>query len=111
MELIANGERLTTEFKTYHNQLGRDVYETVCAFLNRHGGTILLGVDDSGNITGIDPDAIEQMKKDFVRTNLIESYDHILDFIRKHLPDPFYLEGLSARAFARLFSGKLRPIC
>ena len=27
-----------------------------------------------------------------VRTNLIESYDLLMDFVRKHLPDPFYLE-------------------
>lgn len=27
-----------------------------------------------------------------VRTNLIESYDLLMDFIAKHLPDPFYLE-------------------
>ena len=29
----------------------------VCAFLNRHGGTILLGVDNSGEIKGINPNA------------------------------------------------------
>ena len=28
-----------------------------------------------------------------VRTNLIESYDLLMDFIRKHLPDPFFLEN------------------
>lgn len=28
-----------------------------------------------------------------VRTNLIESYDLLMDFIRKHLSDPFYLEN------------------
>jgi len=28
-----------------------------------------------------------------LRTNLIESYDKILEFVAKHLPDPFYLEG------------------
>jgi ATP-dependent DNA helicase RecG len=42
------------------------MYESVCAFLNRHGGTILLGVQDSGEVTGIDPDAVTQIKKDFV---------------------------------------------
>ncbi len=31
--------------------------------------------------------------RDLVRTNLIDSYDRILAFIQKHLPDPFYLEG------------------
>ena len=65
-ELIRQGEGITTEFKTCRNQLNRDVYETVCAFLNRHGGTLLLGVQDSGEITGIDPEAADRIKKDFV---------------------------------------------
>jgi ATP-dependent DNA helicase RecG len=64
--LVNNGEGLTTEFKACRDQLSRDVYETVCAFLNRHGGTILLGVEDSGHVAGIDPAAVEQLRKDFV---------------------------------------------
>lgn len=31
--------------------------------------------------------------RDEVKTNLIESYDRLMQFIRKHLPDPFFLEG------------------
>lgn len=31
--------------------------------------------------------------RDDVRTNLIDSYDRIMAFVAKHLPDPFYLEG------------------
>lgn len=65
-ELICKGEGISTEFKTCRNSLSRDVYETVCAFLNRHGGTILIGVKDSGEVQGIAPGAIGQMKKDFV---------------------------------------------
>ena len=66
LKLIRQGEGISTEFKTCRNHLNRDVYESVCAFLNRHGGTILLGVQDSGEVTGIDPDAVTQIKKDFV---------------------------------------------
>jgi len=65
-ELIRQGEGITTEFKACNGGLSRDVYETVCAFLNRFGGTLLLGVDDSGKITGIDSAAIDQLRKDFV---------------------------------------------
>ena len=64
--LIKEGEGLRVEFKTCRKALNRDVYETVCAFLNRYGGEILLGVDDNGGVTGIDPGAIDQIKKDFV---------------------------------------------
>jgi len=65
-EIIRKGEGISTEFKTCRNQLSRDIYETVCAFLNRHGGTILLGVTDSGEVQGIDPDVANRIKKDFV---------------------------------------------
>lgn len=66
IKLLRRGEGIDLEFKTCRNQLNRDVYETVCAFLNRHGGTILLGVTDSGNIQGIEQSAVAQIKKDFV---------------------------------------------
>ena len=66
MELTRQGGGLTLEFKECRRTLSKDVYETVCAFLNRHGGTLLLGVNDSGAVKGIDPDRIVQLKKDFV---------------------------------------------
>ena len=66
LEVIRQGEGLTTEFKACGEGLSRNVYETVCAFLNRHGGTLLLGVEDFGNVSGIDPDTIDQLRKDFV---------------------------------------------
>jgi len=31
--------------------------------------------------------------RDDIRTNLIDSYDRIITFGQKNLPDPFYLEG------------------
>ncbi len=64
--LISQGEGISLEFKTCRNKINRDVYETVCAFLNRHGGTLLLGVNDSGKVTGIDTETVAQVKKDFV---------------------------------------------
>jgi ATP-dependent DNA helicase RecG len=36
--------------------------------------------------------------RDLVITNLIDSYDRILAFVKKHLPDPFYLEGIERRS-------------
>jgi len=64
--LIKEGEGVSVEFKESRRTLNRDVYETVCAFLNRHGGNLLLGVSDSGVVTGVDPDCVEQLKKNFV---------------------------------------------
>ena len=67
-KMLAKGEGLNLEFKTCRNQLSRSLYETVCAFLNRHGGTLLLGVQDDGAVQGIDPNIGEQLRKNFVTT-------------------------------------------
>jgi ATP-dependent DNA helicase RecG len=53
LEMTRRGEGLDLEFKTCRNQLNHDVYETVCAFLNRHGGTMLLGVQDDEQYRGL----------------------------------------------------------
>ncbi|MDR1961702.1 MAG: putative DNA binding domain-containing protein [Gracilibacteraceae bacterium] len=65
-QLIRDGEGLTVEFKRCARELPKSVYKTVCAFSNRYGGYILLGVEDDGEISGIAPDAVSQIKKDFV---------------------------------------------
>ena len=41
-------------------------FESVCAFLNQNGGHLFLGVEDKGGIVGINPEAIEKVKKEFV---------------------------------------------
>lgn len=63
-EDIAQGEGLHREFKEAGSQLPRNLFETVCAFLNTDGGTILLGVADDGTVKGVDPGAVERMKTD-----------------------------------------------
>ncbi|MFC1616760.1 RNA-binding domain-containing protein, partial [Candidatus Margulisiibacteriota bacterium] len=65
-EIIKKGEGLAIEFKECKKALNRDVYETVCAFLNRSGGEILLGVNDNGEIIGIDENCIERIKSSFI---------------------------------------------
>jgi len=65
-EMISGGESITVEFKQSKTKLNRDVFESVCAFLNRNGGHLFLGVNDSGCIVGIDPEEIDKMKKDFI---------------------------------------------
>ena len=64
--LIHNGESITTEFKESKSKLNKNVYETVCAFLNRDGGDILLGVADDGTVVGVDAHKAEDLKKDFL---------------------------------------------
>lgn len=63
LDLIRNGENIHVEFKKSTDEINKDVYDTVCSFSNRDGGTIILGVKDNGTILGIAPDSVERMKK------------------------------------------------
>ena len=54
------------EFKKSTTEITKDVYDTVSSFSSRDGGTIILGVKDSGDILGVAPDVVDRMKKDFV---------------------------------------------
>lgn len=54
-DIIEEGENDRIEFKRCGNQPEKDLFETICAFANTFGGTILLGVEDDGSLTGIDP--------------------------------------------------------
>jgi ATP-dependent DNA helicase RecG len=48
--LLAEGESETTEFK---ESLDREALETIAAFANTKGGTLLIGIHDDGTVRGI----------------------------------------------------------
>jgi ATP-dependent DNA helicase RecG len=50
--LIANGENERVEFKT-RNMSPEVIAKSVCAFLNREGGRLLLGVSERGQLAGV----------------------------------------------------------
>ncbi len=64
--ILNQGEGIKVEFKESKTKLNKDIYETVCAFLNRSGGEILLGVKDDGEIIGIEESFIDKIKKEFI---------------------------------------------
>lgn len=68
LKLISKGENLHVAFKTSTSKITKDVFDTLCAFSNREGGTIILGVKDNGEILGLNAEALENIKKDFVNT-------------------------------------------
>ena len=54
--LLAEGETLTVEFKSDVKGLpDRDIVAAVVAMANTEGGLILLGVEDDGTVTGVQP--------------------------------------------------------
>ena len=64
-QLIKTGEKINVEFKLAQGGLPKNIYETVCSFLNTKGGEIILGVDDKRNVVGLPSDNIDKYKKEF----------------------------------------------
>lgn len=65
-QILARGEGIRTEYKKSRMALPDNVFESVCAMLNRNGGDIILGVDDDGTVLGIDAP-----KLDAIKTNIV----------------------------------------
>ena len=63
-KLLRKKEDIRLEFKESKNALPKNLFESICAMLNRDGGDILLGVADNGIIVGIDPEVEEALVKD-----------------------------------------------
>lgn len=67
-ELIQQGEGMQVEFKSGSEDFPQSIYETVVAFLNRHGGHLFIGINDQGKIMGLTKEQISKFKKEFVST-------------------------------------------
>lgn len=64
-QLIHDGEKIDVEFKESRHGLNKDIYDTVCAFNNRNGGIILLGINDAREIVGVDSQLVDKLLKEF----------------------------------------------
>jgi ATP-dependent DNA helicase RecG len=64
--LISKRESVRLEFKESRSDLPGNLFETICAMLNREGGDIVLGLSDSGTIIGVDPTRVDVLKTNLV---------------------------------------------
>jgi len=110
-ELILRGESETVEFK---KSLGerREIMETIVAFANRRGGTILIGVDDDGSVIGVNigKGTIESLVNDIrqsIEPSIIPSVE-VVEFrgksviiikVPKGYDAPYFYRG---RAYVRI---------
>ena len=49
---LSRGEGISLGFERCGSRPGPDVFETICSFANRQGGSLLLGVLDDGAVEG-----------------------------------------------------------
>ncbi|WP_296596599.1 DUF262 domain-containing protein [Phenylobacterium sp.] len=88
--LIAQGEHGATEFKStlrvnlHTGQVDEKIHlsalKTIAGFLNAKGGTLLIGVDDDGEVLGLDADRFPNEDKMSL---------HLVNLIRERLGDVF----------------------
>lgn len=60
------GEGINLEFKRCGGKVEKDVFETLCSFANRQGGSILLGVLDDGSAPGVSPESVVSLERNIV---------------------------------------------
>ena len=65
--ILTIGETIAVEFKRCGNGIDSDTYETVCAFLNRFGGDIFLGVLNDGTVVGVPEKSAPDMIINFIK--------------------------------------------
>ena len=49
--------------------------------------------------------------REIVSTNLIESYDQLMEFARKNLPDKFFLEGIERKSLRKIITREIISNC
>ena len=64
--LFKQPENIRLEFKEATSDLPQNLFETICAMLNRNGGDVVLGVNDSGTITGVVASKVQTMVTNIV---------------------------------------------
>ena len=99
-ELIAGGETGATEFKStlrtnlhtnqHDEKIQLSALKTIAGFLNAHGGTLLIGVADDGEVLGLAADGFpNEDKMGLHLINLIKDRigDVFLPYIHPHFED------------------------
>ena len=111
--ILKVGETTCIEFKRAGDGAKNDTFETVCSFLNRLGGDILLGVTDNGEVIGIPENSVEQIIRNII--NVTNDGLPISKESQEEIFVPFYTTkqegtgiGLSlSRQIMRLHNGSL----
>lgn len=65
-DILAIGETVNIEFKRCGQQPEKDVFESVCSFANTFGGSIFLGVEDDGAVSGVNASSLLAVKRNVV---------------------------------------------
>ncbi len=108
-ELIRNGENSVVEFKR-DNVQNHELAKELVALLNLNGGTVLLGVEDDGRISGTTRDRLDEWVAELCRTKISPPIIPLLWWIRDIEPGRHVLAvsvTLGAdKPYARIHDGR-----
>lgn len=62
-QIINGGENPFVEFSNCTTEIMDSVFHTICSFLNKEGGTLIIGVQDFGKIIGVAYPSLDNMLK------------------------------------------------
>ncbi|MDR1556428.1 MAG: putative DNA binding domain-containing protein [Tannerellaceae bacterium] len=77
-QIINKGESPFVDFSKCTTELTESVFQSICSFLNKEGGTLIVGVHDYGKIVGVAEIFIDNMLRKFANT-LAEDFTPSLD--------------------------------
>jgi hypothetical protein len=87
-QLLANGESKTVEFKSTlryclrqnnpQKYVEHSAIKNLAAFLNSEGGTLFIGVDDDGNILGLENTDFASFKGDNKKDEFVKHFDNLV---------------------------------
>jgi hypothetical protein len=87
-QLLANGESKTVEFKSTlryclkqnnpQKYVEHSAIKNLAAFLNSEGGTLFIGVDDDGNILGLENTDFASFKGDNKKDEFVKHFDNLI---------------------------------
>jgi ATP-dependent DNA helicase RecG len=102
-KIIENGENSFTEFKN-ENFHSDSLAKEITAFLNFQGGSVFVGIDDNGNISGVSLPSLEVKIVNICRNNIIPSV--IPELINHKVGEEIILEIRVDQGFNRPYKVK-----
>ncbi len=113
--LIPLKETLTVEFKSDIKKYpDSDIFEAVVAFANTEGGTLYLGVEDNGEITGVHKEHMNPIGLSaFVANNTVPPVPVRAELIEENLPVlqitvPKFYSGIVATGSGRVLRRRMK---
>ena len=115
------GESTCIEFKQCGGNPSWDIFESFCAFLNRDGGDLFLGITDDGKIIGVPENACESIIKNLIKVmndpNLLDPpfcvLPEVIDcsgrkVIRMHVPKSADVHRFKGVCYDRVFDADVK---